>query len=86
MCILLLSELWEKEWAHINSLHLSQHITSIVGLQIKIRQKAIIFLDHVKNFQGKRVRYSKGVDFFLPLSDCLISLELSIRFLNIPIS
>lgn len=79
MCILLLSELWEKEWAHSNSLHLSQHITSIVGLQKKIRQKAIIFLDHVKIFQGKTVRFPKGVDFFLSLSGCLISLEFLIH-------
>lgn len=85
MCILLLSELWEKEWAHINSLHLLQHITSIVDLPKKSGKRPLYSLTMLRFSKGKQSDFQKG--WLFPLSEWLLDkLEFSIHFLNIPIS
>lgn len=57
----LVSELWEKEWAHINSLHLSQHITSIVGLQKKKKgNRPLYSLTMLRFSKGKQSDFQKG--------------------------
>lgn len=69
MRILLLFELWEKEWAHINSLHLLQHITSIVGLQKKSGKRPLYSLTMLRFSKGKQISKRGG---FLPLSEWLL--------------